>query len=679
MPYSSSIQVVNDANGAAYAFLADNGSLWQCQWNTQAERWDQGQVVPGAFGGEKMQALYLDNLWATDSNGSTGSQPGIVLAYRVGEGSNAEIYASLGQWNSDGQLAWKAPVALTDDQVEDQAFSLMENASGGFSLVVQKQQAATPVESLLDKLGSAPADQLEAELKAASSSDRPDSDLYSTSFAIQLDDSGNSQLQELTGTTPPPLPTALSAAATPAAVSSNPLVFGGNTQLSRGQLITPPIASPTLRQSGPMLSTMSSEPATGTEGGGVKWQGGAAGQANNSNGGALRMGALVGQNVLRWQLPNHQQRAGIEDVVNDDANFVSYYDEVSSSDLTDPLEQNAELVDHASSDIRGTVGKILNPPPSVVLEDAEDLLRVSQDFEEMSKGPQAGGGIFGVSWKGSDANPVHPPHFQLSGTLGLFNAGLGGPTVQSTFKMGWDAGNNDPGKIAEDSLLSSTDNLKPKEWTKVKSGNSIGIGGDLSTTYLYQGKGKPRLVQLTSEESISLDWDHTSLRFSKEGGSLNLSTFLATGWMFEQILSSTTGDQLPGWLSYIGYIGGALADIEKNIVGDIVSFKLAGTEAGIAAGLNSYSGLLGGGEKGLRALQWVNAGVGSSLAALGPAAAIAAAASGWLESDDTTFSHSSGLQFYTRATGRYLYKSVAGLQVTLANKLMGTAKNSNRD
>ena len=109
MPYSSSIQVVNDANGTPYAFLTDNGNVWQCQWNAAAQRWDKGQVVPGAVGGEKVQALYLPNLWPASSSSNNNSSnppnpPGIVLAYRVGEGNNAEIYASLGQWGSDGAL-----------------------------------------------------------------------------------------------------------------------------------------------------------------------------------------------------------------------------------------------------------------------------------------------------------------------------------------------------------------------------------------------------------------------------------------------------------------------------------------------------------------------------------------------------------------------------------------------
>jgi hypothetical protein len=41
MPYASSIQVINDANGTAYAFLVNDGLLWQCQWNPEAQRWDK--------------------------------------------------------------------------------------------------------------------------------------------------------------------------------------------------------------------------------------------------------------------------------------------------------------------------------------------------------------------------------------------------------------------------------------------------------------------------------------------------------------------------------------------------------------------------------------------------------------------------------------------------------------
>ena len=121
MPYASSIQIVNDANGTAHAFLANNGQIWQCQWNAEAEFWDQGQLVPQAFGGEKLQALYLDHLWPTDVENAPGFNPGIVLAYRVGEGSSSQVLATFGRWTSEGQLQWSAPAALSTPAVEVRA------------------------------------------------------------------------------------------------------------------------------------------------------------------------------------------------------------------------------------------------------------------------------------------------------------------------------------------------------------------------------------------------------------------------------------------------------------------------------------------------------------------------------------------------------------------------------
>ena len=152
MPYASHIQVVNDANGTAYAFLADNGAIWQCQWDAQAGSWQQGQVVPQAFGGEKLQALYLEDLWPTENLKTTGANPGIVLAYRLGEGSSAEIWASFGTWGDDGELGWTQAVQLTQDQVNDQDFALVQAEAGGFALVVQKKEAGSVSPALLEQL-----------------------------------------------------------------------------------------------------------------------------------------------------------------------------------------------------------------------------------------------------------------------------------------------------------------------------------------------------------------------------------------------------------------------------------------------------------------------------------------------------------------------------------------------
>ena len=684
MPYASSIQVINDANGTAYAFLADNGLIWQCQWNGEAQRWDKGQAVPGAVGGEKLQALVLDNLWPTESGGSsgnatTGNNPGIVLAYRVGEGSSAEIVASFGQWGSDGQLGWSAPVQLTDDQVEEQAFSLTQGTGGGFSLVVQKQQAATPANALLDKLANTPADRLEAELKAAASGERPDSDLYATQFAIAADPSGGLQLNDLTaGRTQ-----ALSPTLPFSSIASSPRAFSGNTQLSRQQLITQPAPAAQPLSAGPLL-LQSSEPTSPAGVGWQGWQGGAAGQANFSNGGSLRVGLLVGQNLLRWQLPNQKSPLSLEEDPLNTSKYTrssgSVFSHSSSSFLTDSgadfgsfgEPQLLGIADDASgfesfvNESRGTFAEILNPPPSELADDIAPFTRPrASSLASVGLAPMASGGISLFGYRGSDQNPVHV-HPLLRGVIGLANVGRGGPTVLSAAKALIDVGNNDRPKIFQDGLMSRGEG--ETGWTKVKSGFAVGGGGDLQTIYQYQGKGKPYLVSLQSEESIGADFESTSLRFSDTGGSLMINTAVSSGWLFEQTLTSAEGGRLPSWLADLGYAGGAAADLEKTGFGGYGAL-FGGYSPG--KGLNSYSGVLGSpiAGNGRRNLQGINAGVGSALAALGPATAITAAVRGGLGTD-SELTHGSGLNLFTRLTGRWLYKSVLGLQFTVANKLV---------
>ncbi|MCX5969099.1 MAG: FG-GAP-like repeat-containing protein, partial [Cyanobacteria bacterium] len=162
MSTTSRLQLVNDGNGTAHAFVIDEGAIWRCQWNAQAQRWDRAELLPEVSGASELQALVVPNLWPTDSDGRSGSKPGFVLAYRVGLGSSAPIYGSLAQWNSQGQLVWSAPIRLSTDQADNQSFSLVPSSTG-FSLVLQNQPA-----------GSQSADKPAA-----------DSDLYAIPFAIQ--------------------------------------------------------------------------------------------------------------------------------------------------------------------------------------------------------------------------------------------------------------------------------------------------------------------------------------------------------------------------------------------------------------------------------------------------------------------------------------------------------------
>ena len=189
MPYSSSIQLVNDANGTAYGFLADNGIVWQCQWDAEAQRWEQGAAVPGAQGGTALNAIYIDELWPNSSGGKGNA--GIVLAYKVGQGNGAEIFASFGVWNSNGELEWSTPTALTNDQEEDQQFSLEAvGEDGGFGLVVRKQAVDNQANdaSALITLNEDRTEVIKPSIQDLGFRTKPDADLYSSIFRISNTD-----------------------------------------------------------------------------------------------------------------------------------------------------------------------------------------------------------------------------------------------------------------------------------------------------------------------------------------------------------------------------------------------------------------------------------------------------------------------------------------------------------
>ena len=166
--------------------------IWQCQWDAEAQRWEQANEIPNSQGGEFVNTLYVNDLWRNtkeDSNGNiiSTTEPGIVLAYRAGEGTGSEIYAVFGAWNGQGELEWSDPTQLTNDIEEDKEFSLVEGVSGEFSLVVQKQFA-----------GKNPEDEFDLDLTDVSNltddgnlplelaiPQRPDTDLFQSTFKVE--------------------------------------------------------------------------------------------------------------------------------------------------------------------------------------------------------------------------------------------------------------------------------------------------------------------------------------------------------------------------------------------------------------------------------------------------------------------------------------------------------------
>ena len=295
MPYASNIQTINDANGTASGFLEVDGLLWQCQWNPQAPRWDRGTIVPGAYGGEKLQALLVDDLWPSDSistNPPPVYAPGVVLAYTLGEGEAAMVYATLGQWGSDGQLSWSEPLLLAENGSVVEAIALAASGKGGFALVRQTREAT-------DSGATA----------AAPTAPRKDSELISQSFALSGDLSSGYSLADTTTTTGtinsarPTQP--ISRAANSATSAAPALAVGGNTQISRSALQLAPAASTNLQaadtqlpRSGLLVSAAPTEGVTGST-----WKGNTFVQpTSNSSNVKVRFGLVPGGIKTQWEL-----------------------------------------------------------------------------------------------------------------------------------------------------------------------------------------------------------------------------------------------------------------------------------------------------------------------------------------------------------------------------------------
>lgn len=681
MPYASHIQVVNDPNGTAYAFLADNGAIWQCQWDAQAGSWQQGQVVPQAFGGEKLQALYLDDLRPTGPKATTVANPGIVLAYRLGEGSSAEIWASFGTWGGDGELDWSQAVQLTKDQVDDQDFALVEGEAGGFALVVQKKEAGTASTALLEQLKTASGDAGQARLAAEFSGIRPDSDLYVNRYQIEYQPPTGSNKADLvlSNLTTGQISGAIEAATTPPITAPAALALSGNTQLTRQQLIKP-LASATAS------NAAASDPGAQT---GSSWsRQGAAKQDQLNKGGTLRVGGLAGQSIQRWELTvpaNYKQykyfqgqknssdtlehgSGSIENSIIKSTKSESNADEWNQ-EVEEFFSDQSSLIDNSSDIYKEIQHAGLDPyaPRSTSASEVIKIARILTEAEDVLSGPGKWLPIQNVG----DNGIVNKAGINLiwRGEYGMGNFGAGGLTSISSSKLILGFGNEDVTSAANHSMRINNDGVIGLDEGTHEA--NIGIGGSIKTKYQYSNRlgQTPNLIALDTSESVGLDLSYKRVKFSPElEGTIRLSLEASSGWEFAQDLSS---DKLPTWLAGVGYVSGF-----GNIFQGVNSFRQfrkrllsPDTEKTTLRRVTNAQNSVSDGSFGTGKENMVNAGIGSLLSMLGPATV---GAMELLNPDGipgTEFSNSQGIEFETKLTAAFLYAGLLGLEANIGYSL----------
>ncbi len=580
MAYSSGIQLINDANGTTYAFLSDNAAIWQCQWNAQAQRWEQGQEVPQAFGGTDPQVLYLTDLWPNGQSSSSGegssSNAGIVLAYRMGQGSSAEIYASFGAWGGDGQLIWSAPVALTNDGAEDQQFALVPAENGEFRLVVQKQEAAKTIQQQREQVdlltvaqgGGDPA-AFEQKLQQLAIGSRPDSDLYQSSFQLtrNVDSAGavSIALEALSGGTSgepsgvvAPVVAALQSSA---AVQAAPqLAFAPPAELQRSQVLA--------QRAGSTTDALGASDANGQ----------ANGSGQNGDSGESSSGWNAGQ--YRWKTPGGSLTAGAglfptRYMVTLSQNEPAEGGELES-DNRDGYERSfieSESDTESESDIEAEIDDIVvefqdpgarsKSVPANFLGSSSSL--ATGILDKYGRRSNGGGGLdilftglFGGVNEGSSASAVIN-----TGKFEFLAPKAGTPGRQAFFGKNGTIGGQVIGKSnSNDGIFNS-------------SYSAIAGGAGTRSIFSYS-RGLNNLSSLqsyTSGESLGVGYLYHKARAFDNGGTSVLTLGFNAGLLAEQFHSGAA-DPLPEWLSITG----------RSIEAESIALNALGLGRGLTAG-----------------------------------------------------------------------------------------------
>ncbi|MFN9923979.1 MAG: hypothetical protein ACK55H_08130 [Cyanobacteriota bacterium] len=572
MPYSSNIQVVNDANGTAYAFLADNGLLWQCQWNAEAQRWDKGQIVPGAQGGEGLAALYVKDFWPngqpSGAGGGAGTNPGIVLAYRVGRGSGAEIHASFGTWGSDGQLSWAAPIALTDDEAEEQQFSLGDGGGGQFNLVVQKQLARDTPEQLLEQaaaLSASTTTGLKKKVEDLAIGNRPDQDLYQTTYSLERVSNGGKTAINLITADGGVVVGTITATEQPTAprTAMGPSLFNGNTQLTRAAVLSRtlnPEPQPALLGrsglQGAALGDASAGSFKGLLGIGVS--------PGNGNFGSFSLGLSLfpARYLVVYQakadrrdsseLSYHQTEEGERSFQHENGASNHGSQLARPEGFTQSLRKSETIYKRTSS-----MGNVADHP----------FRALSQSLRRSSYRSTQGGFLKNFFYHNSDQNPV----WIMTGLVGSTNFGAGSTVVNfSKFERGRVKRGGSILSLAGGGVsvlgdagkeLKNTDaNALPDELRPNQEFTAAAVGGTQKSVFQYQNgftQNQATLKGYEARQSVGASW--VKRKSIVKIGSFSSQSWVAavnTGILFEETYTPdlrADGRPMPQWLTDVGY------------------------------------------------------------------------------------------------------------------------------
>jgi len=259
-------------------------------------------------------------------------------------------------------------------------------------------------------------------------------------------------------------------------------------------------------------------------------------------------------------------------------------------------------------------------------------------------------------------------NFKARGAFGIGNYGAGGLTSGSTMKVILGYGDEDtPSNVNQ---LFRKNLANPSKINSNFSGN-IGLGGGLQTFYQYSNGsifGSPNLTGLNTRETVGIDASFRYLKASlKAEGTWRINGGLNTGYDFSQNLA---GEKLPTWLATFGYVGGIAGDLERQYLtaGEYRRKYLGRNYPSSDFNHANLKNGLASGPEGNFSYSLINAGIGSALAALGPASVAGINGQNPNGLAGSTLSSSQGIQIGARVSAAYLFYGLAGVDLNVADR-----------
>ncbi|MFN5220349.1 MAG: hypothetical protein ACK5FE_05490, partial [Cyanobacteriota bacterium] len=457
---------------------------------------------------------------------------------------------------------------MTDDEAEEQQFSLGDGGGGQFNLVVQKQLARDTPEQLLEQaaaLSASTTTGLKKKVEDLAIGNRPDQDLYQTTYSLERVSNGGKTAINLITADGGVVVGTITATEQPTAprTAMGPSLFNGNTQLTRAAVLSRtlnPEPQPALLGrsglQGAALGDASAGSFKGLLGIGVS--------PGNGNFGSFSLGLSLfpARYLVVYQakadrrdsseLSYHQTEEGERSFQHENGASNHGSQLARPEGFTQSLRKSETIYKRTSS-----MGNVADHP----------FRALSQSLRRSSYRSTQGGFLKNFFYHNSDQNPV----WIMTGLVGSTNFGAGSTVVNfSKFERGRVKRGGSILSLAGGGVsvlgdagkeLKNTDaNALPDELRPNQEFTAAAVGGTQKSVFQYQNgftQNQATLKGYEARQSVGASW--VKRKSIVKIGSFSSQSWVAavnTGILFEETYTPdlrADGRPMPQWLTDVGY------------------------------------------------------------------------------------------------------------------------------